>query len=98
MATLDVTFGRAMDGNQYQVNPLFVGASARSETLTMPATSSLAAAGSDDRAAGTGTHAEAEAVGLGALPVVGLERTLGHDRISLYPAAMAGTRGVGRSD
>ena len=38
----------------------------------------LVAAGSEDRAAGPGAHAQAEAVGLGPTAVVGLERALAH--------------------
>jgi hypothetical protein len=41
----------------------------------------LTAARRQDRTAGTGAHPEPEAVGLGPAPVVGLERTLGHEEL-----------------
>ena len=42
----------------------------------------VAAASCQDRATRAGTHAKAEAVDLGATPVVRLERSLAHDSIS----------------
>jgi len=69
----------------------------------------LAAARGEDRAAGTGAHPQAEAVGLRAAPVVRLEGPLAHEGspttsrgaplgTSVARSAAASTRGAGRRD
>jgi hypothetical protein len=58
----------------------------------------LATAAGEDGAARTGTHTQTEAVGLGAAPVVRLERALAHrgSQGSAYPLARAPERTAGQ--
>jgi len=51
----------------------------------------LATTTREDRAAGAGAHAQTEAMGLGATPVVRLEGALGHESLQLHRVGLACT-------